>query len=727
MNRLTILTLLGAGSPSQAQNVAQESEPLTLDPVRVTGVAPRGTLRLNEIQPTASKLPLSSAELPVSIHSINAGMIRERGFSSAVDAVGSIPGVVGGARYGGLPDLSVRGFTTDDLAVFTDGINLPIGQNLVQANADAFHYDRIDVLKGPSSLLYGQGAIGGAVNYVSKAPSERLMAETFATYGSWDKVYYGGGVGGPIGLPGVFGRFDVSRLTGGRFPDRTDREWNTFSGSVRWDTTPKWSNLVQLKYSDIEEQDPWQGAAAIDGDIIPELRRRNFNDDNSWIRTHESKIQLTSTVEATENLRIRNTAWGLTHKLDYSTIEASYPDPLSPDSIRIVRDRLPIFRDHAYWGDRLETTWDGDVFDRRTVTSVGGEYGVFTRRNSFGYYDAASDPAVYSPIDPATFTPTLGPEGNGRDTGADAYIHNYAVFGESMFEPWERTKFLGGLRQDFYAIDRQEPRFTDSNNESFTYRGGVVFDITKNVHLYGSYSAATRPAVALSAAITPAEVGTLAAEDENNDARQIEFGVKNTLWKGRVETTLAAFDIEKSNILGRAGNGAQRIWYLIGEQRSRGVEAIVEVRPGEGWHAAFDVTALEAEFGDFRNRNLSGAVTSDFSGHRPPNVPEVSLGSRLLKTFELGSGISLSLGGDLRYVGNRADNNANTIYQDAYMTANLHATVAWKNWTLTGRVRNVNDEEYAVWSALGAPEALRDRQLLLADPRSFEITARYTF
>lgn len=712
-----------AQTPDETRDAREAEEIVDLPPLKV--LAPRdelSTIQLDRPAPTASRTGVTPRELPFSMTSITAEHIQKFGYVSGSQALANAPGMTGGDRYGGLPDFSLRGFTTDDLAVFHDGINLPIAQNLIQANHDAYHFDRIDVLRGPASVMYGQGAIGGAINYVSKAPTPYFTADTFVTIGSWRKLDIGAGVGGPL-QEGLYGRLDVSRREGGRFTERSDRDWNTVSGSLLWETTPNFTNLLQLKHANIREINPYQGTPAIDGNPIPGLRRRNFNDADTFIDTRDSKAQLTSTVDATDELQFRNTAWVIRHDFEYQTIEAMYHIPGS-DPLEIFRDRLNIFRDHVYMGTRPEAVWTTEPGEMRNILTVGGEYGRFIKRNNAAY---SNDPADgLGPTDPFTFQPQRGFTDLGRDPQTDSVITNYALFAEDFFQPREPLKLIGGLRHDWYEVNRKAD-FADSSNTGFSYRGGVVYDVVENASVYASYAEAVRPAVALSAAIDASEAATLNADDENQRGRQVEIGTKTSFLENRAHLTVALFNIEKTNVLGSAGSGAQRQWYLIGEQVSRGIETIFEVNPSPGLLLGLDATFQRVRFEDFRLRNLAGDVTQDFSGNRPPNVPQVILGANASQTFEVPRGMDLTFGGNVRYVGDRPDNRQNTIFQDSYVVGNVFATLAGESWSLTARVFNVTNEEYATWSALGAPEGLRDRQLLLADPRSFELTLRCTF
>src|SRR5690606_15988886 len=121
-----------------------------------------------------------------------------------------------------------------DITIMRDGIR----QNTSSQSSrplDSFLFERIEVLKGPASLLYGEGAVGGAVNYVSKTAPTRFTGEAYASGGSWDTYRAGLGVGGPTGIENVYYRFDASHSSSDGYVDRSEYDYNAFAGDVRWE------------------------------------------------------------------------------------------------------------------------------------------------------------------------------------------------------------------------------------------------------------------------------------------------------------------------------------------------------------------------------------------------------------------------------------------------------------------------------------------------------------
>src|SRR5260221_1744460 len=157
-----------ARSESTDQTQSQAANPGTanvLSQITVTGT----TAPIDLPNVTGSRLALSPRELPATIDSIDANTIMIRGYTTADEAVDSLPGVTSGGSPGDPAQFSMRGFTSSQITILHDGLYIGPA-SMVNRSQNAYNLYSIDILKGPASILYGQGAVGGTVNYVDKAP-----------------------------------------------------------------------------------------------------------------------------------------------------------------------------------------------------------------------------------------------------------------------------------------------------------------------------------------------------------------------------------------------------------------------------------------------------------------------------------------------------------------------------------------------------------------------------
>ena len=176
--RLSVGSLLLAGAlhaqaTTPAAKAPAKDDPIQLDKVDVTADKENNfSLPLDAVATSGSRLGLTSRELPASISIVTQEMMQLRGLRTAVEAVESAVGMTGGTNFGSIPNYSTRGFGGNNVTIMRDGIR----QNTASQSSrtvDSFILDRIEILKGPDGLMFGEGAIGGAVSW-----SRRLMCST---------------------------------------------------------------------------------------------------------------------------------------------------------------------------------------------------------------------------------------------------------------------------------------------------------------------------------------------------------------------------------------------------------------------------------------------------------------------------------------------------------------------------------------------------------------------
>ena len=148
---------------------------------------------------SGSKSDLPILLTPQAINTITAEEITVRGVQSLTQAIQNTPGVVG--QYGDSDVrhdwIIVRGFNP---VRYLDGMRLPFGaRGYAQIRVEPYGLERIEVLKGPASSLYGQSAPGGLINMVSKRPTDQPLHEILLQAGSFDRFQGGIDFGGPIG------------------------------------------------------------------------------------------------------------------------------------------------------------------------------------------------------------------------------------------------------------------------------------------------------------------------------------------------------------------------------------------------------------------------------------------------------------------------------------------------------------------------------------------------
>src|ERR1700694_1235394 len=194
----------GAHAADTTTSTSQESE---LEEITITAAKLRS---LEQFTPTGSRLGLSEQELPATLDLIDNDQMIGRGFFNVQQAADSQPGVTSGGSPGDQSQFSMRGFTGNQITVLRNG--LYIGpSNMTTRDQNSFNVASVEILKGPASVLYGQGAVAGVVNVVDKAPSFGApQIEGLATRGRYGSPNVG--IGGTTHFGDTFAvRADFSR------------------------------------------------------------------------------------------------------------------------------------------------------------------------------------------------------------------------------------------------------------------------------------------------------------------------------------------------------------------------------------------------------------------------------------------------------------------------------------------------------------------------------------
>ncbi|MGL5003836.1 MAG: TonB-dependent receptor plug domain-containing protein, partial [Casimicrobium sp.] len=196
------LAIALSASPTLVSAQTQTTAPTTtptqrVEPVTVTGRNLEDqTPDLEKSSDTGSRLGLTVRETPASVEVMTQEVMQRRGARTLEEAMRGAVGMTSGGSPGSPSVASTRGFNTGFITYLYDGDRVSTA-SMSSRPQDTFNYERIEVLKGPASVLYGEGGIGGAVNFVTKRP-ERSVAgfDGLLAFGSYESIRAGVGTGG---------------------------------------------------------------------------------------------------------------------------------------------------------------------------------------------------------------------------------------------------------------------------------------------------------------------------------------------------------------------------------------------------------------------------------------------------------------------------------------------------------------------------------------------------
>ena len=702
-----ILTI--AAAPATAQVTApQDGESST---ILVVGQKEKTGLAVPNA--TGSRLNLTPLETPASITTIDGDVIRARGDQSIIEATTRAPGITSVANLGnGGTGLAARGFSGQGSVLqLIDGVRLFPAAGTITFPTDPWMVERIDVLSGPASVLYGQGAIGGAVNVVMREPNlDRTEIEGEIGYGAQDSVRAAAGIGGPVGETLAY-RVDGSWRQSEGYVDRGTSRSLALSGTLRWTPTPK---LAVTLRGDHGDQRPMRyfGTPLIDGRLDDRNQQANYNVADARLRFRDSRGTLQVDWTPSEMLTFSNIAYRLTSDRFWRNLESyAWVAPVGAGAGTIRRsDNYGIRHDQTQWGDQgsmtLKTPISGAI-GNALVLGFDANLVKFTHENDFG-----SDPQNDT-VNPFAFDPGLFLDTQGIAPRYRTRTNEFAFFAEDRVTLGGGLSIVGGIRYEEDRVrrwsiadpggNRAETFAFDRTFRNTTWRVGTVWQPLPTISLYAQYATGVDPLGTLTTATT----GQVAFSNARGD--QVEAGVKAVFLHGRGTATLAAYRIVKKGLL------AQRTLSSpveqVGQRSAKGIEAAVTLDLPHGVGIDANGSVLDARFDDF----LSGGTS--FDGRTPPNVPETM--ANLWLRWDATRRLQARTG--LRYVGRRFSDNANRFRIPGY--AAIDATISY---ALTDRVAidlrgyNLLDKAYAITT-------YGDRQWILGRPRSLDVAIRAAF
>jgi len=695
-------------------------------------------LNSNAVAESASRLGLTVRETPATVEVISAETIREQGYRTVSDVAQGAVGVTAGDNPAEPSAFSMRGFTNSQINTLYNGIKIG-PQNMTSRIMDTANLEAVEILKGPASLISGEGAAGGAINFVSKQPhTGPIRNEADFSYDSLNSFRAHYGSGGSTNVQGLDYRFDVSRSSLNGFADDTNTKTLDVSGQLNYRISDNLKVWGAIEYREDRSKAYWGAplvpvafsgshatAGIVSGSYVASngsnlgpitIDDRTFNTnynvlDNRnvaqevWLR---GGFELKLAPDLT--LKSQAYAYGAERSWFNNEVEAFTTDPAHLNTVD--RSRFYVAHSQRLVGNITDLTWDADIagFDNRLVTTLSSSYLDFVRPG------AANFPEDFVSV----VDPNRGFYGLLTTKQQTARIDNEALSFEDRLKITRTFSLISGLRIEHIGLDRNSTDVAGLENAGFPFskawapvtgRIGYTWEAVPGLTFFSQYA-------------TGADISAnnifLLGPTQNLDlttARTYETGVKQVLWDNRAEWSFSAYDILRKNVYAAAGGMTLNI---AGRQESKGVELAGSIRPIEPLRLWGNIAYVDARYADY------DFVGGSFSGNTPPNVPRIVANAGASLRFATSWPVELGIVG--RHVGDRYNSDANTVTMNAYTVGDVYAFVdipktvfaAVDQARLTFRVRNFTDKRYAIWGDPFYPD-----QILLGTPRTYEISAAF--
>jgi iron complex outermembrane receptor protein len=556
---------------------------------------------------TGTKTDTALKDVPQSIQVVPSEVIQDQQVQRLTDVLQNVSGVQSATTGGNKSEsFTIRGFRVSDYAI--DGIMINPALETSEIYRDLANIERVEVLKGPASVLYGRGDPGGLVNLVTKKPQFDPLYETTLQAGGRD--FYRGqfDVTGALDSEHTLaGRLIGAAQTDGGFRHsfrQSEREF--LAPSLRWQ--PNSDTRIDIGVTHTSDAQPFdRGLVAVGKGVTLPIDRYLGE---TWSKISANKTELNYAIERVAN------DWLTIHQSGH--FDRAEVDRLSADPVSLKSNNRTLTRQASEEHDRddsIDLQADGtakySTGPISHVTVLGFEYSYAVRRLTLDRATLASID-ILNPVygaQPGTFKRT-----NDRHDQIDlygAYLQDQAALTEQI-------KILAGVRLDSYdQADIYQGRNNTASDANLSPRLGVVYQPVTWLSLFSDYTRSFQPnpGASFSGQAFSPETG-----------EQVEVGAKFDIIADRLSATSSLFQLTRQHVL-ESDPVNSGFSIETGEQRARGAEVDIAGDLAPGWKVILSGSYLQA------------VITKDqtyAAGAQVINAPKFS--GSVWSTYQFGDG-----------------------------------------------------------------------------------------
>jgi iron complex outermembrane recepter protein len=635
---------------------------------------------------TASRMDVPDNELPVQVSTISQQVLEQQGANDLVNALRNVSGVSAERFYGVYEYYTIRGFMSSDTPydlLLVDGMRLEGNRFNTQLN----NVESVEVLKGPASVLYGAGALGGVINITRKKPQYQRAYDFLYRGGRFNSHQVAGGAtGGVFNLRSLLYRVDAS------FDD--SEAWRG-AGGRRLNVSPSLTWLInennRVTVNQAFNRDHFNGDGGLPVDVINlphfDLSRR-FSTPYDFVRDDDSQSQVLLNS-------VLSPSWQFRDGFSYRRTSDHYfvTEGLSYNAEDYAIDRYALFFHHHRRPLLNQADLEGrfHFLGMNHTVLVGYEF-----ENYYSYSESTADGGDFFPtsISLATYQETQPPI-TAFPIARVTYFTNRtnAAYWQDQISVTKNLKVnIGGRYDNYDRVTRRDPwangapigRGPDSklNENSYTYRAGLVYSLAASQQLYFVSSSSFQPVTIIPASGKPLDPET---------GRSYEAGYRWQGLNGRIQTNLAFYKIFRDNVVIGRGMG---LYDQAGQQSSKGIDLDINADLGHGIRALVNYGYTFARFDNYTTFDDDGNPVN-LAGNRPRYTPAHTGNLWLTKNWK--SGFTAGVG--MRYFGPIFTNNGDTIRLGGWTTFSGLASYRHGFWELSLNAENLlNRERYFLGS-----------------------------
>lgn len=715
-----LVLLAMAGSLSVTQAMAQESAAIkksarqsehdqssatetstVLAPIVINGSgATDGYQPRSTNTATRSDTPL--IDIPQAVNVVSHEVLEDQNAANLDEALGNISGVTQTNTLGGTQDSVIRrGFGDNrDGSILTNGLKTALPRSF---NAMT---DRVEVLKGPSSTLYGILDPGGMVNVVTKKPEDTFSGEVYGNLSS-----FGGGTTG-VDLTGPIEGTDLSYRLIGEYKDVD--YWRNFGETKHWLVSPslKWTGEdteITATYMHEDYSVPFDRGTIFDtttGRAVNVDRKIRFDEPYNITDGKSDLFQVEIDHELSDNWKLG---------IDYSYSRNVYSDNQARvmgynTTTGVVTRRADATNYSTIYNHALRADLTGDVeisgMQHDLLIGASYDYSDTLRTNmlrcgnstNFNMYNP-----VYGNLPECTTASASDSDQTEKLSTASIYVQDSVHLNDQWI-------VVGGLRYQYYDLlagkGRPFKNNTDSFGDALVPNAGIVYKLTSDVSLYANAAKTFRPQSSIASAY-----GNLKPEE----GISYEIGSKFELPAG-LTANIALYTSDKENVAYNAIEGSATVLKTAGLVRARGIEVDVAGSLTSDLDIIASYAYTDAEVKEGEN-----------AGKRPVNVARHT--GSLSLAYDMGeigpSGNTLKIGAGIRAVSDRPGINNNSYDLPGYAVVDAFAAYTFaleRPITVQLNLKNIFDRTYYT-SSIGST-AFGNQ---IGEPFNATLTARLKF
>lgn len=705
-----------------------------LQSVEITGR--KETSYQNDISYLATKTSTPLHDVPQAIGYVTKEVIADRQAYRVNDVVKNISGINQFSYYN---DFSIRGFRSQQELINGLRVIGLFGPQILSANLE-----RVEVIKGPASAIFGNSSPGGTMNRVTKKPLDEDRKAVSFTVGSFNTLRATADFTGPLNKDKtLLYRLNMAYENSDDFRDLQEFKSLMIAPSISFLPTDKTRinfDLVITNFDGkLDRGQPIFGAEAGTGLMSTPISFA-IGAANDYHRTDVAYSTLSLNHQFTDALSFNASYMRYSFQEDlfeHRTSNRFAVDSLGQQIPTQMGMRISA-RDQQQSTDNVTSylVWDTSTGPIRHKILAGydfiqsvrpvGSGRIFTSSGAI-YRTQAGGLATYDPSQPQNYI--FGSDGNpqpniphfnledpeyllgypsdyilGRSELPATRFYTQGLYAQNQME-WGRWQMLLGLRQEFYTdiTNYKQTGEAEVVQQKLLPRLGVVFGLNEQINLYGTYTESFQPQ-------NPTDlVESQGGPFDPTEGQMVEIGAKGTFWQDRLAVTLAAYDIKNQNILindPQTGLLVQR-----GAEEAQGVELDINGQIAPGLSLTANYAYNDARIAESDNESLIGQTKENAPRHSGGFFAKYVLGSRTLK------GLSFNLGAN--FVGER-----NTFEQDlqlpSYAVWDAGASYQVNKVKIALTLNNIFDNTHWV----GGYSYVR---LFPGAPRNYLLNVGYTF